>query len=393
MTTLTPAQIAQVCHAAHRALRTVQAGPDDTVPEPWEDLTDGERRVWVSAVERELPGYLAQEAPAADRMFAALVTELSDTSVMGPPSLTDRLAVEHPGWSADRVVAEAQRTALGVRPRPTQFGPDTVGQQPVGGDPNRIEVLGEVYSPDEARAAGFVPKYVTRWSPEWVQADGFVVRGLFHRGDAQRFDTDRLRDLVSEWLALHGVKHTSRPEAFTIAHEPEMDLHVARKLAARDKAEAQERHPAAGMEINFFATRPEAFQAVAERIREYAGSRGALLYDQGGFLPPFDGREHTLDPAKPSVGRIVHYVSHGTPGGEYGKECRAAQVTELTGDPANPGQVGLFVANPTGLFLDRGVPEDQGRDEPYTQAEADDGARQCDGRFHAGGTWHWPVAR
>ena len=34
---------------------------------------------------------------------------------------------------------------------------------------------------------------------------------------------------------------------------------------------------------------------------------------------------------KPSVGRIVHYVSYGTLGGEYGKECRAAVVTEVSG--------------------------------------------------------------
>lgn len=29
----------------------------------------------------------------------------------------------------------------------------------------------------------------------------------------------------------------------------------------------------------------------------------------------------------PSVGRIVHYVSYGTPGGEYTSECRAAIIT------------------------------------------------------------------
>ena len=27
---------------------------------------------------------------------------------------------------------------------------------------------------------------------------------------------------------------------------------------------------------------------------------------------------------KPSVGRIVHYLSYGTPGGEYPKACRKA---------------------------------------------------------------------
>ncbi len=76
----------------------------------------------------------------------------------------------------------------------------------------------------------------------------------------------------------------------------------------------------------------------------------------------------------PSVGRIVHYVSYGTPGGEYTSECRAAVVTEvkdakLTG--GYPGQfVGLAVLNPTGIFLNGGIPSDE------------------DGK--AGGTWHWP---
>lgn len=54
---------------------------------------------------------------------------------------------------------------------------------------------------------------------------------------------------------------------------------------------------------------------------------------------------------KPTIGRIVHYQSFGTPGGEYLPEPRAAIITEVTGDT-----VGLFVANPTGLFLNRDVP-------------------------------------
>lgn len=75
---------------------------------------------------------------------------------------------------------------------------------------------------------------------------------------------------------------------------------------------------------------------------------------------------------QPTVGRIVHYVSYGTPGGEFTSECRAAIVTEVDdpdGADADLGEVGLFVANPTGLFLNRGVPYDE---------------------VHRGGTWHWP---
>ena len=82
---------------------------------------------------------------------------------------------------------------------------------------------------------------------------------------------------------------------------------------------------------------------------------------------------------KPSVGRIVHYVSYGTPGGEYKKECRAAIVTEVDGRAVRPPTleetdswvVGLCVLNPTGQFFNRGVV-------------------QMENPSHDGGTWHWP---
>jgi hypothetical protein len=76
---------------------------------------------------------------------------------------------------------------------------------------------------------------------------------------------------------------------------------------------------------------------------------------------------------KPTVGRIVHYVSYGTPGGEYKSECRAAVVTEV-GSASHPAAfdwtVGLCVLNPTGQFYNRGVTQDE--------------------HGHQGGTWHWP---
>jgi surface antigen len=68
----------------------------------------------------------------------------------------------------------------------------------------------------------------------------------------------------------------------------------------------------------------------------------------------------------PSVGRIVHYVSYGTPGGEYGRECRAAIVTQINDD----GTVGLAVMNPTGQFFNPSIFAD------HTENQ--------------GGTWHWP---
>jgi hypothetical protein len=70
--------------------------------------------------------------------------------------------------------------------------------------------------------------------------------------------------------------------------------------------------------------------------------------------------------SKPSVGRVVHYVSYGTPGGEYLSECRAAIVTETN----TSDTVGLAVMNPTGMFFNRTIVHDE------------------DGK--AGGTWHWP---
>jgi len=74
-----------------------------------------------------------------------------------------------------------------------------------------------------------------------------------------------------------------------------------------------------------------------------------------------------------SVGRIVHYVSYGTPGGEFSQECRAAIVTEVD---HSTGSVGLCVLNPTGQFFhpiarNGGCPYD-GSDQPQ------------------GGSWHWP---
>lgn len=63
---------------------------------------------------------------------------------------------------------------------------------------------------------------------------------------------------------------------------------------------------------------------------------------------------------KPSVGRIVHYQSYGTPGGEYLPEPRAAIVTvvyDLPPDLAPKTEhVGLAILNPTGMFFNQLVP-------------------------------------
>lgn len=99
---------------------------------------------------------------------------------------------------------------------------------------------------------------------------------------------------------------------------------------------------------------------------------------------------------KPAVGRIVHYVSYGTPGGEYDKECRAAVITQ-----ANPDTmaVGLAVLNPTGMFFNTSVNYDDGtavEGSPDCQSKDSHGNpfRYCPcGWMEAtkkGGTWHWP---
>jgi hypothetical protein len=85
---------------------------------------------------------------------------------------------------------------------------------------------------------------------------------------------------------------------------------------------------------------------------------------------------------KPSVGRIVHYVSYGTPGGEYKSECRAAVVTEVQDDPQ--ASVGLCVLNPTGQFFNRAVPYHDG-DTGHDHAGDEIAAKS-----YRGGSWHWP---
>lgn len=84
----------------------------------------------------------------------------------------------------------------------------------------------------------------------------------------------------------------------------------------------------------------------------------------------------------PTVGRIVHYVSYGTPPRPDGAQtfpstCRAAIVTEVNDVPTGPNGeylVGLCVLNPTGMFF---------------HSLADGGCEQYDDE-HIGGSWHWP---
>lgn len=115
---------------------------------------------------------------------------------------------------------------------------------------------------------------------------------------------------------------------------------------------------------------------------------------------------------EPSVGQIVHYVSYGTPGGEYASHCRAAIVTEvpLVDEARTPelraegeelqarGRVGLAVLNPSGMFFNEADYHD-GAETPGSPDCPDkehhgDPFRYCACGWmeaaHRGGTWHWP---
>lgn len=85
---------------------------------------------------------------------------------------------------------------------------------------------------------------------------------------------------------------------------------------------------------------------------------------------------------KPSIGRIVHYTSHGSADGEYPMTCRAAIITEVAGD--SPRNVGLCVLNPEGMFF---KDIQSGGSWEHSMSSCDQIEVMRNG---AGGTWHWP---
>lgn len=119
-------------------------------------------------------------------------------------------------------------------------------------------------------------------------------------------------------------------------------------------------------------------------------------------VPDLSEVDKALREQKPSVGRIVHYVSRGSADGAYTPECRAAVIAEVgawvTVDTSKPSSystsegrpirrleqwwyedaVALAVINPTGVFFNGAGPVACKHDEP------------SDGHCPAGGTWHWP---
>lgn len=97
-----------------------------------------------------------------------------------------------------------------------------------------------------------------------------------------------------------------------------------------------------------------AHEAMAEGIIRALADKGAAIVR----------RDYS---GAPSVGRVVHYVSFGTPGGEFPSVCRAAVITQVNAD--NPNFVGLAVLNPTGMFFQENI---------------------CQSSNGKPGTWHWP---
>jgi hypothetical protein len=106
---------------------------------------------------------------------------------------------------------------------------------------------------------------------------------------------------------------------------------------------------------------------------------------------------------KPSVGDVVHYVSYGTPNGEYPSTCRAAIVAAVDQyQPPGPdgkfiGHVSLAVLNPEGMFFNRSVLPHDGAEVPGDPDCPAAGAHGNPMRYcgcgwmesaYRGGTWH-----
>ena len=65
----------------------------------------------------------------------------------------------------------------------------------------------------------------------------------------------------------------------------------------------------------------------------------------------------TVQKQMPSVGRQVHYIAYGTPGGEYPAGVKRALIVTQVHEPGNPeSRVGVAVLNPTGFFFNADIP-------------------------------------
>jgi len=126
--------------------------------------------------------------------------------------------------------------------------------------------------------------------------------------------------------------------------------------------------PEVGAEVSAGApyAEVESVKAVSDVYAPLSGSVVEVNEDQLPMFPDPDS-ESEDKMSTPSVGRIVHYVAYGTPGGEYPAGVhRAAIITHVHDEM----RVSLCVLNPTGLFFNQGCKRDDAGEKP--------------------GTWHWP---
>ena len=104
----------------------------------------------------------------------------------------------------------------------------------------------------------------------------------------------------------------------------------------------------------------------------------------------------------PQINDQVHYVSHGSPDGKHPRACRAAIITEAwapgsfapgSSEEHRATEVGLCVLTPTGMFFSQAVLLDTGSRIAPVPITAYDKVPPplCDGKWYAGGTWHWPA--
>ena len=96
----------------------------------------------------------------------------------------------------------------------------------------------------------------------------------------------------------------------------------------------------------------------------------AVVKAAAGVLAPRPNPANQTNGVQPTVGRDVHYVSYGTPKGEYKPAHRAAKITDVRESDQFGFEVRACVFNPEGLFFTGWTHFD----ESGTQ----------------GGTVHWP---
>jgi hypothetical protein len=182
------------------------------------------------------------------------------------------------------------------------------------------------------------------------------------------------RECANEALALTGKVGARVVRAAAQLHPFGLSLLVGGAgkgfLVTRDGDDANQSGQA-------FDTIDEVEQFIANLRHPVAAMTG---YERGG----------TIKPRTPKVCDPVHYVSYGTPGGEYKSECRAAIVTE-TPTPYTPSEpdsptaymLSLCVLDPTGLFFKDHVPHHEG------DTGHDHDGSEIPARSYRGGSWHW----